>query len=131
MATKDNIDDEEIESKNVAIANLILSSDVVAAAIATEVKSEGEPSIEDLTGDHILLRESGAYAAYGLELECLWRWDIYRDGSHIQTGCAISLDSAKVSVNHVLAFYGVRDANVAKEAAGVENKTTEDKTNEA
>lgn len=113
------IEDEEVDSKNVAIANLILSDEVVAAAITTEVKSQPEPDECDLSSDHVLLRKSGMYAAYGLETECLWRWDIYRDGKHVQTGAALSFDSAIRSADHVLAFYGVRDTRLEKEAAGI------------
>lgn len=122
MAIEEN---ESIASKNVAIANLLLSGDVVAEAVATEVKLQAEPDVSELTSDHVLLREVGRYAAYGLETECLWRWDIYRDGSHVQTGAALSFDSAKRNVDHVLAFYGVRDVSVAEGAAGVEDKADE------
>ncbi|MEQ1603050.1 MAG: hypothetical protein HOP04_07845 [Methylophilaceae bacterium] len=119
------IEDDGVDSRNVALANLMLSSEMVAEAIATEVKSQAEPDVEDLSSDHVLLKEVGRYAAYGLETECLWRWDIYKDGSHVQTGAALSLESAKRSVDHVLAFYGVRDVTTTEKTTDTASNADE------
>lgn len=66
--------------------------------------------------ERVTLREQGRYVAYAYDLDFMWRWVITRDGEEVQDGPAISLDSARHSVEHVLAFFGQRDRDVA--AAG-------------
>lgn len=57
-------------------------------------------------GQQVLLREMEGYRAYALDLDYLWRWDICRDdGKIVQSGCSISLISAREAVNHVFAYY--------------------------
>jgi soluble methane monooxygenase-binding protein MmoD len=59
------------------------------------------------------LIEKGRYSAYAYDLDFMWRWVITRDGEEIQDGCAISLESSKQSVRHVLAFFGHVDGQIA------------------
>lgn len=57
-------------------------------------------------GQRMLLREMEGYSAYALDLDYLWRWDIYQDdGKIVQSGCSISLTSAREAVDHVFAYY--------------------------
>ncbi|WNV03797.1 soluble methane monooxygenase-binding protein MmoD [Candidatus Methylospira mobilis] len=58
------------------------------------------------------LIENGRYSAYAYDLDFMWRWVITRDGEEIQDGCAISLESSKQSVQHVLAFFGHVDGQI-------------------
>lgn len=54
----------------------------------------------------MLLREMDGYCAYALDLEFMWRWDICRDdGNVVQSGCSISLASAREAVDHVFAYF--------------------------
>ncbi len=61
---------------------------------------------EDIVRERLLLNEMDGCRAYGLDLEYLWLWEIYqRDGKLVQSGCSISLTSAREAVNHVFAYY--------------------------
>ncbi len=53
------------------------------------------------------------YRAAIENLGFMWRWRIYRDGEMCQEGCSLSDTSSREAVNHVLAFYRVRDSGVA------------------
>jgi soluble methane monooxygenase-binding protein MmoD len=58
-----------------------------------------------------LVRAVAAYTAYAIDLEYLWRWEIYQDADRlVQEGGSISLASATEAVDHVLAYFGARDA---------------------
>lgn len=61
----------------------------------------------------VLLMQEGRYAAYAYDLDFMWRWVVTRDGEEVQDGPAISLESSRHSARHVMAFFGLRDANVA------------------
>jgi len=60
----------------------------------------------------VALVEQGRYSAYAYDLDFMWRWVITRDGEEVQDGCAISLESSKQSVQHVLAFFGHVDDRI-------------------
>ena len=63
--------------------------------------------------ERVTLHAEGRYVAYAYDLDFMWRWVITRDGEEVQDGPAISLDSARHSAKHVLAFFGQRDRSVA------------------
>jgi len=51
----------------------------------------------------------GRYRAIVQDVECMWRWEIHRDGQVIQEGCSLSEGSSREAVDHVMAFYRRRD----------------------
>jgi soluble methane monooxygenase-binding protein MmoD len=55
------------------------------------------------------IHEDGLYSAYARDDDFMWRWNIVRDGGIVQEGCSISLETARRSVGHVLAFYAVSE----------------------
>lgn len=59
------------------------------------------------------LHQDATYSAYARDDEYMWRWNIVRDGNIIQEGCSISLETARRSVGHVLAFYAISEGNRA------------------
>lgn len=61
----------------------------------------------------VLLLEQGRYAAYAYDLDFMWRWVVTRDGEEVQDGPAISLESSRQCVGHVLAYFCQRDRNGA------------------
>lgn len=61
----------------------------------------------------VLLWEEGRYSAYAYDLDFMWRWVVVRDGEEVQDGPAISVESARQCVKHVMAFFSQRDRNVA------------------
>jgi len=63
--------------------------------------------------ERVTLHEEGRYVAYAYDLDFMWRWVIARDGEEVQDGPAISLNSARHSAMHVLAFFRQRDKNTA------------------
>ena len=63
--------------------------------------------------DRVTLLEQGRYIAYAYDLDFMWRWVITRDGEEVQDGPAISLESSRHCVNHVMAFFSQRDKNMA------------------
>jgi soluble methane monooxygenase-binding protein MmoD len=72
------------------------------AAVERDAKSKGEP---------VFLKTMGEYTAYAIDLDYLWRWEIYLEPDQlVQEGAAISLGSATEAVNHVLAYFAVRDS---------------------
>lgn len=69
----------------------------------------------------ILIHADSRYAAYTMDLEYMWRWEILRDGEFIQEGCSLSQDSAREAVAHVLSFFRRQD-----EAAGTPDDNSEE-----
>lgn len=67
---------------------------------------------EDAPGEeHVFLRTMGPYSAYAIDLDYLWRWEIYLgDGGLVQHGASLTLASATEAASHVLAYFAVRDA---------------------
>lgn len=51
----------------------------------------------------------GEYRAVVQDLECVWRWEIHRDGQFVQEGCSLSEGSSREAVGHVMSFYRRRD----------------------
>ncbi|ACK50235.1 hypothetical protein Msil_1266 [Methylocella silvestris BL2] len=51
----------------------------------------------------------GRYRAFVQDLECMWRWEIHRDGDFVQEGCSLSESSSREAVGHVVSFYQHRD----------------------
>ncbi|PNG24692.1 soluble methane monooxygenase-binding protein MmoD [Methylocella silvestris] len=51
----------------------------------------------------------GRYRAFVQDLECMWRWEIHRDGDFVQEGCSLSESSSREAVGHVVSFYQRRD----------------------
>jgi soluble methane monooxygenase-binding protein MmoD len=51
----------------------------------------------------------GRYCAFVQDLECVWRWEIHRDGLSVQEGCSLSEGSSREAVGHVMSFYRRRD----------------------
>jgi soluble methane monooxygenase-binding protein MmoD len=73
----------------------------------------GEPSARP-SDEHVFIQAEGSYTAYAVDLECLWRWEIYLDSDRlVQEGAALSLTSATEAVGHVLAYFSVRDSNIS------------------
>jgi soluble methane monooxygenase-binding protein MmoD len=55
----------------------------------------------------------GQYNAFVQDVECMWRWEIHRDGQLVQDGCSLSEGSSREAVGHVMAFYRRRDASAS------------------
>ncbi|WP_036296715.1 soluble methane monooxygenase-binding protein MmoD [Methylosinus sp. PW1] len=62
----------------------------------------------------ILIHADSRYAAYTMDLDYMWRWEILRDGEFVQEGCSLSLDSAREAVSHVLRFFQRQDEAAAQ-----------------
>lgn len=55
--------------------------------------------------DPVLLLEDGEFRVYGTELEIMWRWDLYKDDTHLHTGCAQRPESCVVSASGKIGFF--------------------------
>lgn len=53
-----------------------------------------------------LLIATGKFEAYAIELEMLWRWDLFKDGEHFHTGSALSRSSVLRSAEAKIKFFG-------------------------
>ncbi len=69
--------------------------------------------------ERVTLLEGGRYVAYAYDLDFMWRWVIARDGEDVQDGPALSLESARHCVKHVMAFFSQRDQSVADAVAPI------------
>ena len=79
-------------------------------------------SAEDAADEQrILIHTDSRYAAYTMDLDYMWRWEILRDGEFVQEGCSLSQDSAREAVAHVLRFFARQD-----EAAGAPGDNSEE-----
>jgi soluble methane monooxygenase-binding protein MmoD len=56
------------------------------------------------------IHSEGRYRAVVQDLECMWRWEIHRDGEFVQEGCSLSESSSREAVSHVISFFQQRDA---------------------
>jgi soluble methane monooxygenase-binding protein MmoD len=67
---------------------------------------------DDAPGDeHVFIKTMGPYSAYAVDLDYLWRWEIYLgDDGLVQHGASLTLASATEAAGHVLAYFAVRDA---------------------
>lgn len=80
--------------------------------------SGGDPDLVQ-SYEHVLLRTVGIYTAYAIDLDYLWRWEIYQGADRlVQEGGSISLNSATEAVDHVLAYFCARDSNTICGPAG-------------
>nr|AAC45293.1 orfY [Methylocystis sp. M] len=71
-------------------------------------------SAEHATAEQgILIHADSRYAAYTMDLDYMWRWEILRDGEFIQEGCSLSQDSAREAVAHVLSHFRRQDEAAA------------------
>jgi|BarGraIncu00222A_1022003.scaffolds.fasta_scaffold45698_1 soluble methane monooxygenase-binding protein MmoD len=69
-------------------------------------------------GTRIEIFSEGRYRAFVQDLECMWRWEIHRDGEFVQEGCSLSESSSREAVGHVISFYQCRDlGQAAKDGA--------------
>lgn len=57
-------------------------------------------------GEPEFLVAAGKFEAYAIELEMLWRWDLFKDGEHFHTGSALSRDSVLRSAEAKIKFFG-------------------------
>jgi soluble methane monooxygenase-binding protein MmoD len=62
----------------------------------------------------------GQYRAHVQDLECMWRWEIRRDGQFVQEGCSLSEGSSREAVGHVMSFYRRRDQRQSGEPSKLE-----------
>lgn len=72
------------------------------------VRSSNRSAIPE-DAERVELFQEGRYAAYAHDLGFGWRWAIVRDGAEVQEGPALSLESARHSARHVLAFFAKLD----------------------
>ncbi len=70
-------------------------------------KSAVTPAFPSETDNVTKLYDVEPYAAFGEDLEFMWRWTIYRDQKLVQEGCSLTLDASRRAVDHVLAFFSV------------------------
>lgn len=109
---------------NCTIEDAIAQFDLMVGA-ATDVEEDmensgisganAEPEGGPISDKHVFLRTAGLYRAYAVDLEFLWRWEIYLEDDHlVQHGAALSLASATEAVGHVLAYYSVRDSHLTR-----------------
>lgn len=75
----------------------------------------GSPLCEAQILERHEIAGQGAYSAILEDLGFMWRWRIFRNRDICQEGCSLSEGASREAVAHVLAFYGVRDANPAAE----------------
>ena len=58
----------------------------------------------------ILIHSDARYAAFGKDVEFMWRWEIFRDGEFVQEGCSLSENSAREAVAYVIRYMHRQDA---------------------
>ena len=56
-------------------------------------------------GERIEIFSEGRYRAFVQDVECMWRWEIHRDGAFVQEGCSLSKSSAREAVGYVISFF--------------------------
>jgi len=73
---------------------------------------------DDAPGDeHVFINTVGQYSAYAVDLDYMWRWEIYlADDGLVQHGASLTLASATEAAAHVLAYFVVRDSDKARGA---------------
>ncbi|ODS00097.1 hypothetical protein AUC68_02970 [Methyloceanibacter methanicus] len=72
-----------------------------------------EPGLEGFSSPCIEILNEAGYRAFVQDVECMWRWEIHRDGKLIQEGCSLSESSSREAVAHVMAFYHRQNASTA------------------
>ena len=101
--------------KDFDIKDVIADDDLVAGIQQDMadpfVDAAVERNAKSSMGEPVFLKAMGEYTAYAIDLDYLWRWEIYLEPNQlVQEGAAISLGSATEAVNHVLAYFTVRDS---------------------
>jgi soluble methane monooxygenase-binding protein MmoD len=92
----------------------------VAEDLASASSWEGESEMPGLAGFSspcLEILNEGGYRAFVQDVECMWRWEIRRDGKLVQDGCSLSQDSSREAVDHVMAFFRIRDTSAAGKIA--------------
>ncbi|QXX76071.1 soluble methane monooxygenase-binding protein MmoD [Methylovirgula sp. HY1] len=86
-------------------------SDAAASANWSQQSKSSEMGIsfEGAANAPIEIFNDGRYRALVQDLECMWRWEIHRDGQFVQEGCSLSEGSSREAVGHVMSFYRRRD----------------------
>lgn len=64
---------------------------------------------KDAASAPVEIFDDGQYRAFVQDLECVWRWEIHRDGQFVQEGCSLSEGSSREAVGHVMSFFRRRD----------------------
>jgi soluble methane monooxygenase-binding protein MmoD len=107
-----------ISMNEAVISSAILKDDLAAStdramAELTGASKAPEQNTAGPSADHVFLTAAGRYTAYAIDLDFLWRWEIYHleEDHMIQDGVSLSLASATEAVGHVLAYFSVRDSN--------------------
>jgi soluble methane monooxygenase-binding protein MmoD len=77
--------------------------------------NEAPPGIELPFSDAAVLERcdiegDGRYSAVLEDLGFMWRWSLFRGPERCQHGCSLTERASREAVDHVLAFYGVRDS---------------------
>jgi methane monooxygenase component D len=67
------------------------------------------PEKHNPNSDLTVLYDLQPYTAYTEDLEFMWRWTIYRDHKLVQEGCSLTLDASKHAVQHVMAFFNMKN----------------------
>ena len=86
-------------------------SDAAASASWSQESRSFDRSIgfEGAANAPIEIFDDGRYRAFVQDLDCVWRWEIYRDGLFVQEGCSLSEGSSREAIGHVMSFYRQRD----------------------
>jgi soluble methane monooxygenase-binding protein MmoD len=86
-------------------------SDAAASAGWSQQSRSFERSIgfEGAANAPIEIFNDGRYRAFVQDLDCVWRWEIHRDGLFVQEGCSLSEGSSREAIGHVMSFYRRRD----------------------
>jgi methane monooxygenase component D len=74
-------------------------------AIATKLELTALTTAEQDSSNLTQIYDAGDFTAYAEDMECMWRWTIYRDHKLVQEGCSLTFDASKRAVNHVMAFF--------------------------
>ena len=77
-------------------------------------------------GERIEIFSEGRYQAFVQDVECMWRWEIHRDGAFVQEGCSLSESSAREAVGYVISFFRRGDERKAEKADKVDEDGARD-----
>jgi soluble methane monooxygenase-binding protein MmoD len=94
----------------------IFEDDLAGANGVLRQDSESRgPGLAGFSSPCIEILDEAGYRAFIQDVECMWRWEIHREGKLIQDGCSLSESSSREAVGHVMSFYHRRDDNTAME----------------
>ena len=71
-------------------------------------------------GERLEIFSEGRYQAFVQDVECMWRWEIHRDGEFVQEGCSLSESSAREAVGYVISFFRRGDERRAEKSEKVD-----------